>query len=334
MREGDRDLAVLFIGGPSRGGSTLLDRALGQIDEIVAVGELRYIWERGFVQRRFCGCGRPFWNCEFWQAVIQDALGRPKPSDAEHYFRLWRSVDRPRYIPAMMQAGQDSHFSRRLREYQDLLLALLRSIHKLSGKRIVVDSSKEPASGFLLFTLPGVELHLVHLVRDSRGVAYSWMKRKLIRPDADPSLAESYMNRIGPFRSAWVWNYRNLAMELLGMRVMRRNRNGDHPGSYVLLRYEDFVRRPGPSILDALKGVNILQPDLSFVQGSAMRLGPTHTVSGNPMRFEHGQVKLRLDEAWMQKMRPAQKRLVTAITLPYLAKYAYLGRADTGKAGS
>jgi len=316
-------VSVLFIGGPSRGGSTLLDRMLGQIEGIAAVGELRYIWERGFMQRRYCGCGQPFWKCEFWQAVIRDALGQVKPEDGTRYFRLARSVDRPRYIPLMVSPWINPDFERRLREYQGLMLVLYRSIQKISGAELVVDSSKEPASAYMLSAIPEIRLHLVHLVRDSRGVAHSWMRHKLIRPGADPSLDESYMNRIGPVRSAWAWGYRNLAIELLGSRWAWWRQGADLACSYTLLRYEDLVRHPAHSLEKALSALGQENADLSFIQGKIVKLSATHTVFGNPMRFQHGPLELMLDEDWRRAMQPGHRRIVTAITLLWLMKYGY-----------
>ncbi len=39
---------VLFIAGPGRSGSTLLDLLLGQIDGFTSTGELRLIWNSRF----------------------------------------------------------------------------------------------------------------------------------------------------------------------------------------------------------------------------------------------------------------------------------------------
>jgi hypothetical protein len=49
----------------------------------------------------------------------------------------------------------------------------------------------------------------------------------------------------------------------------------------------------------------------------------SHTVSGNPNRFETGAVELRPDREWISKMSPRNKALVTALTLPLLKHYGY-----------
>ena len=43
---------------------------------------------------------------------------------------------------------------------------------------MIVDSSKSPALAALLTQVPGIELHVVHLVRDLRGVVSSGRRTK------------------------------------------------------------------------------------------------------------------------------------------------------------
>jgi hypothetical protein len=48
-------------------------------------------------------------------------------------------------------------------------------------------------------------------------------------------------------------------------------------------------------------------------------------VSGNPLRFTVGELKIEPDTEWRDRMRPRDRRLATALTLPLLARYGYLG---------
>ena len=60
---------VLYIGGCTRSGSTLVDRALGELPGVLSTGELGLITTHGIVDNRLCGCGKPFRSCSFWSAV-------------------------------------------------------------------------------------------------------------------------------------------------------------------------------------------------------------------------------------------------------------------------
>jgi len=50
---------------------------------------------------------------------------------------------------------------------------------------------------------------------------------------------------------------------------------------------------------------------------------PHHTLSGNPVRFRRGRVRLELDDEWKVEMSRGQKALVSAITFPLLITYGY-----------
>jgi hypothetical protein len=63
-------------------------------------------------------------------------------------------------------------------------------------------------------------------------------------------------------------------------------------------------------------------------RGQAKRsfvLGVNHTVLGNPMRFDQGEVVIRRDDRWRTQMVPADRRIVTRRTWPLLLRYGYIG---------
>jgi hypothetical protein len=63
--------------------------------------------------------------------------------------------------------------------------------------------------------------------------------------------------------------------------------------------------------------------ELPLVGEREVKLGISHTVSGNPNRFDTGAVELKQDRAWTNKMSPRDQKLVTALTAPLLARYQY-----------
>jgi len=50
-------------------------------------------------------------------------------------------------------------------------------------------------------------------------------------------------------------------------------------------------------------------------------LGEDHTVAGNPIRFRRGEIEVRRDDEWRTRMPRRSKALVTALTLPALARF-------------
>ena len=65
---------VLSIVGPGRSGTTILASVLGEADGFMSVGELRWLWRRGLLERRSCGCGVPPAECPVWSGIVPAVL--------------------------------------------------------------------------------------------------------------------------------------------------------------------------------------------------------------------------------------------------------------------
>lgn len=307
---------VIYIAGCGRSGSTLLARMLGQIPEFEAVGELKHIWQRNFAENQLCGCGQPFRECDFWTAVVADAFGGFDTIDGRQMRQQQLAVDRVRHVPRMLWTHSDtsSDYWQQERIYAAALQHLYSSIARVSGKRIIVDSSKDVSTPFLLARMPGIDLYTLHLIRDSRGVAYSWTKKKARVEIADRT---EYMHQYSPLFSARRWlGWNSLIQAGFGRRT---------PEHYMRLRYEDFIDAPVETLRRITAAVGKPDADLAFVSERSVQFSVVnHTVAGNPNRFQSGAVQLRQDEAWKEKMEPGARRLVTAVTFPLLASYGYL----------
>lgn len=296
---------VLLITGYSRSGSTLLARILGEIEGFVSPGELRYLWQRGLVENRRCDCGDLCLSCPFWQKVLIGAFGSAPPPDVEGILRLQARVDRVHRIPALMRAGGD--VSGELASYLLYYEHLYGAIEEITGADVIVDSSKDPSFGHVLALSEAIDLSVVHLVRDSRGVAHSWTRDK-----HDPGTGRS-MSRQRPLRTALEWDIAQWAAARLTRRVPRS----------MTLRYESFAADPGSATRQvlALMGDRTEPP----FQDNEIRLGVGHAVSGNPMRFETGVITIGEDDAWRRELARGDRLVVTAATWPGLSAFGYTG---------
>jgi Sulfotransferase family len=307
---------VLYIGGLGRSGSTLIERLTGQLPGVRAVGELVHLWDRGITDDERCGCGEPFRQCPFWSQVGKAAFGGWDEVDVSRVAALRAQVDRNRFIPALARRHVRPKMRQPLTEYTSYYARLYAAVAGVSGCDLVVDSSKHPSLAHCLRWQPDVDLRVLHLVRDPRAVAYSW-SRQVLRPDTD---TQSYMTKYSSATAAKQWNVQNAAFHLLarsGVPTMR-------------LRYEDFTAEPELTLHQiarfAGRPAQDSYPFLTTHGTSwAAQLACGHSVSGNPMRFTTGQVLISRDEKWQASMSQAQQRAVTALTLPLLAGYGYLG---------
>jgi UDP-N-acetylglucosamine transferase subunit ALG13 len=306
----DDRLKLVFIGGIGRSGSTLLDRMLGQVPGFFSTGEMVHIWQ-GILGNDLCGCGMRYQSCSFWDEVIKVAFNGWEELDPEALMALQARVDRNRRIPLMLVPRLSKRYDRELQEYLTNLHKLYRGIQEVSGADFVVDSAKHASYAYLLRRIPSIDLHLVHLVRDVRGVAYSWTKQmnKSYHEDASP------MARYHPCRIGARWLVYNGLFHLLSVFGVPS----------LLVHYETLVARPRNQLEDICRflGRRPEDEDFSFVGDQHIHLGTAHTVDGNPMRFFQGRLELSLDEAWRSSLGTRHRILVTALTWPLLRGYGY-----------
>lgn len=301
---------VLYIGGYSRSGSTLLLRLLSGAGSAVPVGELNEVWERSFRQNQLCGCGLPFRDCHFWRSVTSRTFGcGPGSVETEWLIRAAAKVhSRGTVLGQMVPAFRSRAFRRTLREYGPVVERLYASIASASGADLVIDSSKVPQYAMMLNRLPGIELHVCHLIRDARATAYSWQRRR-VRPEIH--WQEQYMARHRATRSATEWSTFNLILEASAKRF----------ASYTRVRYEDLVASPRTQI--ARLGAALGEDWSDLDAGQSVSLRRDHTAAGNPARFTVGETSIQIDDDWKAEMAANDRRAVTVMTWPLLKRYGY-----------
>jgi len=310
---------VLYIGGLGRSGTTLLNRMLGELPDVCAIGEAVNLWQQGVMNNEKCGCGERFHSCSFWQEVGTLAFGGWHRVDLERVLALRSANSRFRFVreaslaPESVTMSRTPAVRRRIEANNDLYWRLYSAISQVSGCSVVVDASKHASLPSYLRHHELLDLRLIHMVRDSRGVAHSFAKIRQ-RPESDDP--GSVMDRFSAVRSAMLWNIYNtsfFALRQLGVPYQR-------------LRYEDLVRTPERHLREiaAAADVGVDDEAFSFLGDGYVRLTNTHCVAGNPMRFEHGRMTLRLDDEWISLLSRRDRLTVTRLTLPLLIQFGYL----------
>src|ERR1019366_6712916 len=158
---------------------------------------------------------------------------------------MHRLLARERYTPLLMLLNRvpaELLGGKLRRAYEDALSRLYSAIREVAGKSVVVDSSREASQALVLARIPSIDLRVLHLVRDSRAVAFSYSRRKaqfradnapqhhkpVLTSNASRTLAfdEDGIQRILPRRgavaSALQWTWRNAWAS--GIPHLRRRR--------------------------------------------------------------------------------------------------------------
>ena len=317
VRQTGRHPAVVYIVGSGRSGSTLLERMLGALPDVVNVGELVATFRNVLVNDELCGCGQAFSKCPFWTAVGHRAFGGWEQDVVTEFRRLELEVGRQRYLwRNLVPVVGGGRFGAGIRRYGELYGGLYRAILAVSGATAVVDASKGLAHTLAMTKGGDIDLRLVHLVRDARGVAFSWAKSGVARPQGVVPGATLSTFDTDLTAGRWTLLQSEIAMA-------RRCFAG-----YTRLRYEDLVERPAQEVARCMGeiGFPVDAEALGHIEGRTVDLPLSHGLAGNPSRFRIGLQQLRLDEQWRRDMPGWDRTKTTAIALAPLWRYGYVPR--------
>jgi|SRR5215467_1166951 len=297
---------VLYVAGQGRTGSTVLGRILGGLPDVTFVGELSFFWRR-FANRELCTCGQPLPECSFWSEVLIAAFGVMTRDQALRFAEIERRVLKRQLLSGRRSADRDDQ----IRAVAEERARLYGAIAQVARTTWIVDSGKGLAHGSMMARLDGVDFVAIHIVRDPRGVAFSWLKR--VRSDSEPG--ELDRRSAGNTAAHWVWQ--NLAIQWV---LQRRS------SAYTRVRYEDFVTR-APEVVRAISsatGMTIPSP-AELARDLAAGPAELHLVAGNPgVRANRGRgMSLTLDEEWRASLPPVQRWIVTVICAVLMPAYGY-----------
>ena len=287
----------------------MLECMLAELPEVVVLGEVGHLWERGLLGNELCACTEPFHSCPFWCEVGAVAFNGWQNVDARRVLALRYAVDRQRRLGSTMRRHPPSKTSAALTEYTDYYARLYDAARTITGASVVVDSSKVAPTVMALSHSDSIDLRVLHIVRDSRAVAFSWQKL-VTRPEK----MGAEMPRPSPLVSTEWWLVHNGSLATLKRRNV----------PMVRLRYEDLVTAPSAVTASAWNTLGLPgRGELPMADDDTIILGGTHSVAGNPMRFRTGPTTLKPDTAWIEGLTRRDRTLVTAMSWPLLKAYGY-----------
>ena len=300
-------LKVLYIVGYGRSGTTLLDIALGQQPGVFAAGEItalaRHVWKN----REFCACRQKADKCQFWGPVVGAWLNGRRPDAIDKY---GRRLSRSEWLIDPRRLFWPLGASRNGRAYCEETSALMTGIAEASGASIIVDSSKLPGRASALMSVEGIEVYVVHVVRDGRGVCWSMMKpyRRSVEGGIQKETKPKSL-----WQTAARWFTVNLGAEILRLRLPRKRS--------MRVRYEDFVSNPAATVRSIL---NLLGEGYIMPSYGADTIKPQHQIAGNRRRMDN-QITISKDIGWARQMPRADQAAFSALTAPLLLRYGYFG---------
>jgi hypothetical protein len=287
----DAPIRVVYVMGAGRSGSTVLDTILNNHEDVIGVGELVHLFIEGSAQKENCSCGETRDACEIWKSVRERWSELTGLSSITEHERLMTKF-------TFAECLKQTH-------------ATYQAIAEATGKRVIIESSKNPLRAKLLCLTPGLDVRLVHLVRDARGVA--WSRMKTFAKSKEGGVPQDIRSK--PIQiSAGYWLFMNFLSEQV------RKTFPDQPSARI--HYEEFVTTPERTLKEIGDVAGLDYSTISDRLLSGAPMAPGHLYAGNRVRTA-GPIKLRSDMAWTEKLTPGQKRLTWLLAGHKLRQYGY-----------
>lgn len=264
-----------------RSGSTLLENLLSKSDEVISVGELRFLsshLNKGKIGRTWdwkCSCGEDILDCEFWKNILRNKSENDiknlkteiqvndsilKPVIGRSYGKFWKTEDSEQVTTTL--------------DY------IYNKIYETTKKNVIVDSSKNPFQMLALYKNSKFNFKIIYLKRDIRAVSISkrkWMKK----------------NNRNKVKYLYWYLFVTKLYELKCKWVFKRISSTD----IITINYKDLAVDYQYEMNKICEFTKINQ----FEIPEFMYLDDDHTIAGTPNRFTKR--RITYDDKWKLETR-------------------------------
>jgi len=281
---------------------------LGAHRDLVCAGELKAT-NLGTADSYLCSCKAHIGDCEFWNAInhrmnargevfsIAEA-GTDLRTNAGRYERALLSplvrgkfLEHARDLALSMSPGWHRNLSRILRRNY----LLIDSLTEETGARAVVDSSKIGIRLKYLSRIPNLDVKVIWLIRDGRGVCLAYHRPDEFAAARGQNLAGKLTESARDIgQAAREWKRANEeAMNLLSAMS---------PDSWTRVHYEDLCTHPEQTLDEIFDFIGVPREGKTLDFKSV-----PHHVIGNSMRLVEDS-KIDIDDRWKEVLTLAQIR--------------------------
>lgn len=304
-------IRLVYILAASHSGSTLLAMLLNSHPDICTIGELK-ITSLGDSERYRCSCQQLIRDCPFWNGIRLDMKARGFDFDitnagtdinsgmSPYVLRLLRPLHRGRALEMFRDIALN--ISPIWRQNFPKILArnrtLIECIACRSNKRIIVDSSKTGLRLKYLLRISNLDISVIRLIRDGRGVALTYMDPARFADAKDPSLRDGgkggdrLNERLSLKNAAYEWQRSNEEAEAVISNLEKEQ--------WIEIRYEDICAQP-KIILQQIAEFIGTSPKAFSVN---FRTVENHVI-GNGMRLDNTN-NIQLDDRWKSHLTKNQ----------------------------
>ncbi len=297
-------IRYVYILSQRYSGSTLLSFLLGTHPRISTIGERRKFFKHSFLpdeeKIRTCSCGKPFHQCEHWNAIKKNLLARIDMADYSTNpteFNLFENIYLNRLATetfkwALLHKLPFWPFRKKIARLCTFNRILVEEILNIDGGSVFLDSSKTIEHIPFLSLIPEIDLRVIWLTRDPRAQVNSALK----------------YNRWSVHEAAQNWKKEMVKNAEILDRLQI---------NHSLLGYEQLCRAPEQEMARLLKFLD-LDPtgySLNFRQ-------QTQHIMGNYSMRLGKEVNIMERTEWRDNLSPGQIRVIESVTRDYRSHYA------------
>lgn len=280
---------VIYLMGAGRSGTTILASLLGANKNILTIGEMHQFLEH-IVDTKPCSCGKLLNECEFWSKIVQDYYTENN-SDLRNLDNYLVDVERHLKIPISFFKKNNKHI-----KFQE---DFYKKISVLNPSKYYLDSAKFISRVLQLRKSESLNVKIIYLVRDVRGVINSFSKN--VQTQKHPISTILYYTMVNTMAQIVKWRY---------------------PKDVLKIKYEDFVENS----IDTLSNIEkFIATDLTDVKEVIIKekfIEIPHIIGGNRLKIKE-KIKIRKDLAWKTNINRFKQIIYYILTLPLMLLNKY-----------
>jgi len=298
-----KKVKLIYIVGASHSGTTLLGMLLGAHNKIATFGQLE-LTSMGDINKYICSCRQPILKCKFWSKITNKMVNMGHRFNLDHAGTSIRGCDnklvkfmlRPLVRNRYLEICRDMvlvcipEWRNWIKGFYNKNFSIIECLLDEIKKDYIVDTSKIGLRLKYLLKDPRFDIWIIHVVRDGRAVALTYM---------DPlNYADAKDEKYKDGGQGGRRETEKLSMQDASREWLRSNEEAEcllssvKPDRTIQVKYESFCEEPLSTINSILQLIDIDQlteiPEFKSLE---------HHVIGNGMRFDDSN-EILLDDRW------------------------------------
>lgn len=277
--------------GAGRSGTTILASLLGSSKQIQSLGEMHQFLEKT-INKGECSCGKPLTDCEFWAEVIAKLATNYTLEEIIEINKHNSKIESHRRIFSSLLFKNEKYV-----KFQKELISLINHYHPSEN---YLDSTKYVSKALQLLRMENPEVKIIYVVRDVRGVIYSFGKK--------------VQTQKAPIASIIYYSLINFFAEITRLFFGKKR--------VLKIRYEDIIENTTNQLLKIGVFLDINLEDVILNVNSDNTYSSGHFIGGNRMILKKN-IKLKKDIEWKNKLSRVKQVSYYFLTLPFMVLNKY-----------